>query len=130
MYTLITGPIAVSVEPRFLDEQSAPEEGHFVWTYRVRIENRGTYAVTLRNRHWAIINAAGIVQETSGSGVVGVEPIILPGETFEYTGGTPLSTPSGIMIGRYMMQAETGEVFDIDVPAFSLDSPYDAATVN
>lgn len=125
MYSKTTRDIEVSVEPIYLEEHSSPEESHFVWAYQVRIANRGDETVQLRDRYWHITDAQGRVQEVRGSGVVGEQPVLRPGESFEYMSGTPLSTPSGIMVGRYYMESETGERFDVEIPAFSLDSPYD-----
>jgi ApaG protein len=126
MYTATTREITVTVEPTFLEEQSSPQEGHFVWSYHVKIENHGGRAVQLRNREWRITDAKGRMQVVRGPGVVGVQPRLKPGESFEYTSGTPLPTPSGIMVGSYEMESETGETFDIAIPAFSLDSPHEA----
>ena len=125
MYRKTTRNIEVSVEPVYLEEHSSPEESHFVWAYQVRIENRGHDIVQLRDRYWHITDALGRVQEVRGAGVVGEQPILRPGEAFEYMSGTPLSTPSGIMAGRYYMETENGERFDVEIPAFSLDSPHD-----
>ncbi|HEY9080679.1 Co2+/Mg2+ efflux protein ApaG [Magnetovibrio sp.] len=124
VYTLTTRSITVLVEPEFLDEQSDPEEHRFVWAYHVRIENRGSQAVQLKSRYWRITDEMGNVQEVAGAGVIGEQPLLSPGQSFEYTSGTPLATPSGIMQGHYVMEAETGETFEATIPAFSLDSPY------
>jgi ApaG protein len=130
MYTAETRAIRVSVEPIYLDDQSSPAEGHYVWAYHVLIENKGSETVQLRTRHWRITDAFGRMQEVRGPGVIGVEPVLNPGERFEYTSGTPLPTPSGIMVGTYQMETRTGERFDVAIPAFSLDSPHDAARIN
>ena len=130
MYSETTRSITVTVEPAFLDDQSDPDEHRYVWAYAVRIENRGDTTVQLRSRHWRITDAFGKVQEVRGAGVVGVEPVLNPGESFEYTSGTPLQTPSGIMAGTYRMETPQGDAFDIAIPAFSLDSPHHAAPVN
>lgn len=131
MYSAITRNIRVTVEPIFLDEQSSATEDHYVWAYQVRIENDGDQTVQLINRYWRITDAGGRVQEVRGEGVVGEQPKLAPGESFEYTSGTPLGTPSGIMVGTYEMEdSGTGERFDIEVPAFSLDSPYQARRLN
>lgn len=130
MYQQTTRSIMVSVEPTYLDDQSAPSDAHFVWKYHVRIENLGKITVQLRNRYWRITDSLGRVQEVRGAGVVGEQPILHPGESYEYTSGTPLKTPSGIMVGIYEMESETGEIFDIDIPAFSLDSPYQPKRLN
>lgn len=123
MYSSVTRSIRVTVEPTYLEDQSSPGEGHYVWAYHVRIENEGEETVQLRNRHWRITDSQGRVHEVRGAGVVGKKPVLQPGQAFEYTSGTPLSTPSGIMVGTYEMVDETGEAFDVAIPAFSLDSP-------
>lgn len=130
MYTAKTKEIRVSVEPAYLEEQSSPTDGHYVWAYHVKIDNEGAETVQLLTRHWKITDGIGRMQEVRGAGVVGEQPVLQPGETFEYTSGTPLPTPSGIMLGTYGMQALDGERFDIEIPAFSLDSPHDAKRVN
>lgn len=129
-YEETTRSIKVSVDPIFLEDQSNPIENHFVWAYHVRIENQGGETVQLRNRYWHITDGLGRVQEVRGAGVVGEQPVLRPGESYEYTSGTPLPTPSGIMRGSYEMEASGGERFDIRVPAFSLDSPYESGRVN
>ena len=130
MYEAITRSISVSVEPIFLEDQSSPDEDHYVWAYQVKIRNKGLEAVQLLNRHWRITDARGQLQEVKGEGVVGEQPMLKPGEAFEYTSGTPLATPSGIMFDSYEMETKTGERFDIEIPAFSLDSPYQARQLN
>jgi ApaG protein len=129
-YEETTRSIKVTVEPFFLEDQSNPSENHFVWAYRVRIANLGGATVQLRNRYWHIADGFGRVQEVSGAGVVGEQPVLAPGESFEYTSGTPLPTPSGIMKGHYEMEGGDGERFRIVIPPFSLDSPYDKARVH
>ena len=118
------------MEPIYLDEQSSPAESRFIWAYHVRIENGGSDTVTLRTRHWRITDALGRVQEVHGAGVVGVEPVLEPGESFEYTSGTPLNSPSGVMVGSYEMERQSGERFQIEIPAFSLDSPHQPRQVH
>ena len=130
MYKQTTRSITVSVKPFFLEDQSAPDEGRFVWAYHVRIENEGEETVQLRNRYWRITDSLGRVQEVRGAGVVGEQPCLKPGESFEYTSGTPLTTPSGIMVGTYQMESDGGERFDVAVPAFSLDSPHQPVRLN
>ena len=130
MYEAVTRSIKVIVEPIFLDEQSAPDEDHFVWAYQIRIENDSLEQVQLINRHWRITDAYGQLHEVRGEGVVGEQPTLQPGENFEYTSGVPLATPSGIMVGSYEMKTSGGERFDIEIPAFSLDSPYQARRLN
>lgn len=129
-YMAETRSIRVAVDPVFLEDQSSPADGHFVWAYHVRIENHGPETVRLRTRHWVITDSRGQMHEVNGAGVVGLEPVLAPGESFEYTSGTPLNAPSGIMVGRYEMETEGGERFEVDIPAFSLDSPHEAATLN
>lgn len=130
MYTAKTREIRVSVQPTYLDEQSSPEDGHFVWAYRVRIENEGAETVQLLTRHWRITDALGRMQEVRGAGVIGEQPVLEPGESYQYTSGTPLPTASGIMAGTYGMTSQGGDRFDIEIPAFSLDSPHQARRVN
>lgn len=130
MYEEQTRQIRVVVKPFYLEDQSSPDENHFVWAYHVKIENIGRETVQLRNRYWRITDAVGRVQEVRGPGVVGEQPILHPGEHFEYTSGTPLQTPSGIMVGTYQMESATGEFFDVAIPAFSLDSPHQPIQLN
>jgi ApaG protein len=130
MYSETTESILVTVKPFFLDDQSSPHENRFVWAYQVRIENKGPIAVQLRRRHWRITDSFGRTQEVRGDGVVGEQPVLKPGESFEYTSGTPLPTPSGIMVGTYFMEAEGGKELAIAIPAFSLDSPHQTMRVN
>ena len=130
MYSEITRSIKVSVEPFYLEDQSSPAEGRYVWAYHVRIENRGLETVQLRNRHWQITDNRGQMHEVRGAGVVGEQPVLAPGESFEYTSGTPLPTPSGIMVGSYEMETRAGDSFWVRVPAFSLDSPHQAVRLN
>ncbi len=130
MYEQTTHAIRVQVTPVFLEEQSSPMENHFVWAYHVQIENSGHNTVKLLNRYWRITDALGRIQEVHGAGVVGEQPVLQPGESFEYTSGTPLSTPSGIMVGSYEMVAEDGEHLEIAIPAFSLDSPHQKIELN
>ena len=129
-YAETTQFITVSVEAFYLDEQSDPEDAHFVWAYHVRIENNGHETVQLMTRHWRITDSLGNIQEVQGDGVVGEQPVLSPGQSFEYTSGTPLSTPSGIMVGTYQMETGAGNRFDVKIPAFSLDSPYQGGQVH
>ncbi len=124
MYSSITRSVRVTVNPVYLDEQSAPEEDHYIWAYQVEIENLGQDVVQLLTRHWQITDSLGRMQEVRGAGVVGEQPILKPGERFRYTSGTPLPTPSGIMAGSYGMESASGEHFEVEIPAFSLDSPH------
>ncbi len=129
-YSAVTADISVSVRPIFLEDQSSPTDNHFVWAYHVRIENRGHATVQLRNRHWVITDAIGRVQEVRGAGVVGEQPVLKPGESFEYTSGCPLRTPSGFMVGSYEMERADGTRFEVRVPMFSLDSPHAAQRIH
>ncbi len=124
MYSETTRAITITVKPIYLEDQSSPADNHFVWAYQVRIENRGNETVQLLSRHWKITDSMGQVQEVRSAGVVGEQPMLAPGRSFEYTSGTPLPTPSGIMVGSYGMESASGERFDVAIPAFSLDSPH------
>ena len=129
-YSRTTNQITVSVKPHYLADQSAPSENHYVWAYHVRIENNGGDTVQLRTRYWKIIDSTGRIQEVRGAGVVGEQPVLRPGESFEYTSGTPLPTPSGIMQGSYQMQRGDGLLLDVEIPPFSLDSPHQPKSLN
>jgi ApaG protein len=129
-YQATTRDIRVSVEPNFLDKDSAPSQDYYFWSYTVEIANGGSTTVQLLSRHWRITDSEGRTQEVRGAGVVGEQPTLEPGESFRYTSGAPLRTPSGIMLGWYKMEAEDGETFDVEIPAFSLDSPYALRRVN
>jgi ApaG protein len=129
-YRAVTRQIEVRVTPRFLPERSSPENGYFFWAYTIMLTNLGRETVQLKTRHWRITDAQGRLQEVRGAGVVGEEPVLRPGENFEYTSGVPLPTPSGFMLGTYGMVTESGEKFDIEIPAFSLDTPQRARTIN
>ncbi len=130
MYKAVTRAIEVNVEPSFMPDRSSAEKHYFFWAYRIVIVNRGTETVQLKTRHWIITDASGREQVVRGEGVVGVQPTLSPGETFEYTSGVPLPTSSGFMTGRYQMVTDRGERFEIDIPAFSLDSPGVVRTLN
>ena len=124
-YSATTRGIRVSVRSFYLADQSDPDERKFVWAYRIRIENTGQETVQLLRRTWEITDATGHTLRVEGPGVVGEQPVLDPGESFEYTSGTPLETASGFMVGRYhMVVTGTGENFDVAIPAFSLDSPH------
>jgi ApaG protein len=130
-YSRTTRDVQVSVRSFFLADQSQPEENHFVWAYRVKIENQGREPVQLLRRTWQITDARGRTQHVHGPGVVGEQPLLEPGECFEYTSGTPLDTPSGFMVGAYhMVIPSSGENFDVAIPAFSLDSPHQSGRVH
>ena len=123
-YTATTRSIVVAVQPSYLVDQSEPDEGRYVWAYRIRIHNGGPVTVQLISRTWRITDSRGRTITVEGQGVVGEQPSLEPDESFEYTSGTPLETPTGFMEGHYHMIApETGETFDVVIPTFSLDSP-------
>jgi len=130
MFRRVTREITVSVEPAYLADQSAPDNCHFFWAYTVLIENGGADTVQLRARYWRIIDANGRTIEVRGAGVIGQQPILRPGESFEYKSGTPLETPSGMMLGAYQMQTASGETFQVDIPLFPLDSPHEARVMH
>ena len=130
MFTKTTRDIKITAIPQFLPEHSDPEQAHYVWAYTIEIENTGNETVQLLSRHWHITDAKGLVQEVRGAGVVGEQPVLGPRDAFRYTSGTSLGTPSGIMVGEYQMSTPGGEPFEIDVPAFSLDSPFQVKRVH
>ncbi len=129
-YQATTRGIRVTVLPQYLTEQSDPDENRYCWAYTISIENEGLETVRLRSRVWKITDETGHVEEVRGPGVVGQTPTLKPGQQFQYTSGCPLPTPSGIMVGSFQMTNEDGELFDVAVPAFSLDSPEGKRVVN
>ncbi|KQT54412.1 Co2+/Mg2+ efflux protein ApaG [Aureimonas sp. Leaf454] len=129
MYSATTRHITVTVTPSYLDAQSSPANGRWVFAYKVEIENGSRDTVQLTHRHWHITDGRGQVEEVEGPGVVGDTPILSPGDSYTYTSGCPLPTPSGIMQGHYRMQLPNGKSFDVEIPAFSLDAPA-ARTLN
>ena len=122
--TATTRGIRVSVDARFSAEHSAPERQHWFFLYTIRIENKGDLTVQLQTRHWIITDGDGRVEEVRGPGVVGEQPVLMPGESFEYTSGCPLATPFGVMEGSYQMMSEAGERFDVRIAPFTLSEPY------
>ena len=130
MYEEITEEIKITVKPEFLEEHSDPEEKRFIWAYHIKIENVGSETVQLLSRSWKITDSLGRMQEVTGAGVVGEKPIITPGNSFEYTSGTPLKTPSGFMMGFYKMEKKNGYSFNVSIPTFSLDSPHETGVIN
>jgi len=112
----------VEVQPRYLPEQSAPQQGHYVFAYTITIANTGSIAAQLISRSWNVNDAGGHTEKVRGLGVVGQQPFLQPGEKFEYTSGTRLRTPTGTMHGSYFFVAEDGERFEIDIPMFVLDA--------
>ncbi len=127
-FVALTRGVRVTVRAFFLADQSDPDIRRYVWAYRVTIANEGREAVQLVHRTWMITDGLGRTQRVHGTGVVGEQPVLEPGESFEYTSGTPLATPSGFMHGHYhMMVRASGESFDAKIPPFSLDSPFSAS---
>lgn len=127
-YTTTTHSICVTVKCVFLEEHSSPGTNHYVWAYHIQIQNLRAEKVQLLSRHWEIHDGWGRQQAIHGEGVVGEQPVLQPGDSFEYTSGIPLSTPSGIMVGRYHMETGAGEIIEIQIPPFSLDSPHQPLT--
>jgi ApaG protein len=130
MYSSITHDIQITVLPEFIPERSDADRATFFWAYTVEIANQGEKTVQLTARHWKITDANGRLEEVQGPGVVGEQPILKPGETFRYTSGSNLSTPSGIMTGAYQMVDENGVAFEAQIPVFSLDSPFVRRVLN
>ena len=130
MFSKTTKNINISVKPYYLEEQSEPDEHHYVWAYQITINNLGEKTVQLKKRFWEITDSNGSKKEVTGAGVVGEQPILNPGEKFEYTSGTPLSTPSGFMEGHYEMETKNGIKFEASIPLFSLDSPHISDNLN
>ena len=130
MYEALTAGIRVRATPRYEADRSAPEDNQFFWSYTIEITNLGTERVQLKTRFWRITDATGRTEEVRGPGVVGEQPVLTPGQSFTYTSGCPLRTPQGLMVGSYQMVDSDGRMFDVAIPAFSLDSPYAKATLN
>ncbi len=130
MYRAITRNIEITVQPQFLEHQSDPAQSKFVWSYTITVANRGTEIVQLLTRHWIITDGNGMSQDVRGPGVVGETPTLKPSDSFQYSSGCPLPTPSGMMVGTYGMVTSTGEHFSVEIPAFSLDSRHDRHSVN
>jgi ApaG protein len=115
--------IAVAAEARYLAEQSAPERGHYVFSYTITISNQGSVAARLLSRHWVITDSNGKIQEVRGLGVVGEQPHLRPGESYRYTSGASIETPFGTMHGSYQMLGDDGESFEAPIAAFRLSVP-------
>lgn len=130
MYEQETQGVLIKVEPNFLDDQSDPDENRFVWAYTVVIENHGAEPIQLLEREWRITDSRNRTEIVRGPGVVGEQPVIDPGDRFQYTSGAPLTTASGFMSGAYTMARSTGERFDAAIPAFALDSPFNTMTLH
>lgn len=130
MYEASTNGIRVRVTPQFVEDQSSPDEGRYFWAYTVEIANESEATVQLKTRRWLITDGNGRQETVRGPGVVGKTPKLAPGESFSYTSGCPLTTPSGIMSGSYQMQFTDGRMLDVTIPSFSLDSPYGKRSIN
>jgi len=120
----ITDGVLVQVRSQYLDEQSQPSVGRFVFAYEITITNQGSEVVQLRSRHWVITDGLGEVQEVKGPGVVGEQPVLSPGESFRYTSGAVLPTARGTMHGSYQMHRADGAVFEAKIAEFLLERPY------
>lgn len=123
MYVAVTQNIEVVVDPDYRADRSDPARGRYFWAYTVEITNKGLLRVQLISRHWRITDGHGQLEEVRGLGVIGEQPVLKPGDTFRYTSGCPLTTPSGIMTGSYTMVDDAERTFEVIIPAFSLDSP-------
>jgi ApaG protein len=130
MYSNITQNIHITVETEFVPDRSDVDQATFFWAYTVEIANQSPHTVQLTARHWKITDANGRLEEVKGPGVVGEQPVLKPGESFRYTSGCPLTTPSGFMTGSYQMVTDGGAVFEAVIPVFSLDSPYAARVLH
>lgn len=129
-YKKKTKNLEIAVTPHFLEQQSDPDRSLFVWAYHIVITNRDHERWKLTSRYWEITDAHGLTQTVEGEGVVGEQPLIHPGTSFEYTSGVPLKTPCGMMTGHYIMLCSNGEQAKIGIPLFSLDSPFDKRQAN
>lgn len=129
-YQATTAGISVDVEPFFIPEQSSPDERRWVFGYKITIANQGQAPVQLKSRYWKIIDALGRIQEVRGDGVIGEQPLIAPGQSFEYASGAPLPTATGTMHGTYQMVDAQGLWFDVEIPMFSLDAPGSRGPLN
>lgn len=123
MFEKSSNKIKVEVHPQYVKEQSDPTRGIYYFSYRVTITNMGEDSVQLLRRHWIIVDGSGHVEEVEGSGVVGLQPVILPGQVFEYSSFCPLPTPTGTMKGSYFMSMENGSELQVEIPLFVLCEP-------
>src|SRR3954470_24078897 len=121
----VTNNVRVEVDSRYAPEESQPFQGRWVFHYTIRITNEGDETVQLLSRHWIITDAMGHVEEVKGPGVVGEQPVLAPGESFQYPPGAPLPTATGLMHGTYqMIVTESGQPFDVEIAPFALHEPY------
>lgn len=130
MFEQRTGDVVVRVEPEYLEEQSSPSDSRFIWAYTVEIDNQSADDLRVTGRYWHIADSRGQVQEVRGQGVVGEKPVVKAGEQFRYTSGAPLSAPSGMMSGTYRVEPESGDAYDVEIPVFVLDSPFEGTMFN
>mgnify|MGYP001545816563 CR=1 FL=1 len=127
----LTDGIRVRVQSQYLPEQSSPRDDRYVFAYTITISNESARTAQLRTRHWIITDARGSVEEVRGDGVVGEQPKLSPGQSFQYTSGCPLPTASGFMSGKYQMRSNsTGEAFEAEIPAFVLESPHERRQIH
>ncbi len=122
-----TNGIAIHVTPVFIDQESRPEDDFYLWAYQVRIENQSADTVKILDRQWSVVDARGTSRLISGAGVFEDQPVLKPGDAFEYTNTIPLATTSGLISGKYALEANETDILEVDAPAFSLDSPYESA---
>ena len=124
MSVAVTKSVRVEVASAYVAERSSPEDNQYFFAYTVRISNEGERTVQLLTRHWTITDGRGHIEEVRGPGVIGQQPVILPGRKHEYSSGVPLETPSGFMTGSYHMKSAGGEEFEVKIPLFALESPF------
>jgi len=129
-YVAITNNIHITVWPEFIDSKSSAIGDLFIWAYHVRIDNKSSENLKLVSRYWRIIDEKGIIQEVNGEGVIGEQPLIAPNASYQYSSGVHLRYPSGIMTGKYQMRKDSGEIFDVKIPNFSLDVPSVKSVIN
>lgn len=129
-YVASTNDIHITVWPEYLDSKSSVIGDLFIWAYHIRIDNKSLENIKLVNRYWRITDEKGIVQEVNGEGVVGEQPTIAPNTSYQYSSGVHLRYPSGIMTGKYQMQKDNKEIFDVKIPTFSLDTPSVKSVIN
>ena len=129
-YIAITRDVQITVWPEFIDSKSSALGELFIWAYHVRVDNQSSDSIKLTNRYWRIIDEKGVVQEVNGEGVIGEQPSIAAGASYQYSSGVHLRYHSGIMTGHYQMQKTDGEIFNVKIPTFSLDVPSIKSVIN
>ncbi len=130
MYSNNSNYILINVVPEYQDAQSSPFDNYHVWSYNIQIQNKSSRRVQILNRSWTVIDNSGKTQNIKGEGVVGVQPKIHPGKEFNYSSVVHLEAPSGIMMGTYEVVTEDGEIWNVEIPAFSLDCPHVERVIN